>query len=104
MAIKKNSQHILIIKNVNIDDEHQGQGFGTQIISELLDNDFDTAILIADIKESQQDGFLLENFYNNLGFDSVLKQDQYPIMIYPKQKAKLIKNDIFPKNKKKNKN
>lgn len=100
-AIKNNSKDILIIKNLNIDEEYQGNGYGSQIIEQLMDEDFDTSILIADITESQKEGFKIEKFYNAVGFKSVIEQDKYPIMIFPERTADKVIKEISPEKPKK---
>lgn len=93
-TIRSHSDDILIIKNLNVDHEFQGQGFGTQIMNEIMSYDFDTAILIADRTESQLKDFDIEKFYNSLSFKSVIYQNNYPIMVFPEKTAENIINDI----------
>lgn len=93
-AIKKETNTILIIKNLNIDKEFQGQGYGSEILSNLLNESYaEAAILMCDILESQLPGFVLEKFYESHNFKTIENYQDYPIMIYPESLAeKVIQN------------
>lgn len=83
-TIKNLAEDILIIKNINVDEEFQGQGNGSQILCELINNSFaDAAILVCDIGETQKEGFVLENFYENHDFKTIKINNEYPLMVYP---------------------
>jgi GNAT superfamily N-acetyltransferase len=99
--IKKLTKDILIIKNINVDEEFQGQGFGGEILCNVINDSYtSSAILLCDIGESQRDGFLLEEFYKENGFETILKRDDYPLMVFPQELALEIKSAIENKNNK----
>lgn len=96
-CISSEMDNILILKNLNIDEEFQGEGYGSMIIDDIkrqFSNQFDGIILIADILESQKDNFILEKFYESNGFSTILKENDYPIMIYPEDISLKIKENI----------
>lgn len=98
-------EDILIIKNINVDEEYQGQGNGGQILSDLMNESFaNGAILVCDIGESQKEGFVLEKFYESNNFKTILKTNDYPLMVYPVDLAekilKIIENDLQTKKPK----
>lgn len=93
-AIKKETNNILVIKNLNIDKEFQGKGYGSEILSDLLNESYaEAAILMCDILEGQLPGFVLEKFYESHNFKTIETYQDYPIMIYPESLAeKVIQN------------
>lgn len=98
--IKNLTSDILIIKNINVDEEFRGQGFGSDIICNAINNSYaSSAILICDIAEDQKKGFILEEFYKENGFETVLIKDNYPLMVFPETLAIEIKKQL--KNNKK---
>jgi GNAT superfamily N-acetyltransferase len=100
--IKKLTKDILIIKNINVDEEFQGQGFGGEILCNVINDSYtSSAILLCDIGESQKDGFILEEFYKENGFETILNRDGYPLMVFPQELALEIKSAIENKSNKK---
>ncbi len=82
--IKELTEDILIVKNINVDEEFQGQSNGSQILCDLINNSFaSSAILVCDIGESQKEGFVLEEFYENHDFKTIQINSDYPLMVYP---------------------
>ena len=101
-AIKNIKDEILIIKNINVDEEFQGCGYGGEILSYILNESYcSTAILICDTSESQKEGFILEKFYENNDFKTIYYTNNYPIMVFPTDVAENIKKilDNVGKNK-----
>ena len=99
-VIKALTTDILIIKNINVDEDFQGQGNGGQILCDLLNESFaDSAILVCDIGESQKEGFLLEKFYEENNFKTILKNNNYPLMVYPIELAEMIIEKLNIENK-----
>ena len=88
-VINEYSQTVTVIKNINIEEEYQGQGYGAEILNNALDLT-DIVILECDNDEIQRENFILEDFYKNFGFISI-KGNSNPIMIYPEDLAKKIK-------------
>lgn len=99
-VLKELTTDILIIKNINVEEEFQGQGNGGQILCDLLNNSFaDAAILVCDIAESQKEGFVLEKFYEENNFKTILMNNDYPLMIYPIELAEIIIEKLNVENK-----
>lgn len=97
-AIKKEIDSILVIKNLNIDKEFQGQGYGSEILSEVLNESYaQAAILMCDIMEGQLPGFILEKFYESHDFKTIETYQDYPVMIYPESLANKIIENLKPK-------
>lgn len=97
--INELTDDILIIKNINIDEEFQGEGNGTEILNELINKSYTkAAILVCDIGESQKEGFILEKFYTKNNFKTIFNENNYPIMVYPTKLAdSIIKKLNFEK-------
>lgn len=90
-ALKILAKDILIIKNINVDESFRGQGNGGQILCDVIcDSYADAAILLCDIGESQKEGFILEKFYEENNFKTVLMHNNYPLMIYPEKLAEKV--------------
>ena len=80
-AIKKINEDILLVKNMYIDEEYRGNGFGSIVFEEML-NESTTGkvILISDNEEDQRPGFNLNDFYTEYGFEKANKQSS-PLMM-----------------------
>ena len=99
-SIKGLVEEILIIKNINVDEEFQGQGNGSQILCDLINDSYaNAAILVCDVGESQKTGFVLENFYEENNFKTILNDNGYPIMVYPTELAEKIIKKLKNVNK-----
>lgn len=82
---------ILIIKNINVEEEFQGQGNGGSILCDLINDSYaNGAILLCDIGESQKEGFILEKFYEENNFKTITRNNDYPLMVYPTELAEKI--------------
>lgn len=98
--IKNNVENIFILKNINVEEEYQGMGYGTLILEDLMNElNPESIILLCDISESQKENFILEKFYENNDFKTVYNYEDYPLMVYPESTALNIKNQIEEKNK-----
>ena len=87
-AIKSLLPEILIIKNLNVDEKFQGNGYGSEIITNVLNESFaQGAILLCDIAEPQNPGFFLEKFYEMHDFKAIQHNLDYPIMVFPSSLA-----------------
>lgn len=83
--------NILIIKNINVEEEFQGQGNGSSILCDLMNDSYaNGAILICDVGESQKEGFILEKFYEENNFKTITRNNDYPLMVYPTELAEKI--------------
>lgn len=96
--IKKEVDKILVIKNLNIDEDFQGQGYGSELLYELLENaksyGAHDAVLLCDLNESQKSGFSLTQFYENHDFSILCQPHDCPLMFYPESTAIKIKEKI----------
>lgn len=96
--IRKEVGHILIIKNLNIDEKFQGQGYGSELLNEIIENarskGVHHAILLCDLNESQKDNFNLVTFYENHGFNTLYQPHDCPLMFYPEHTASNIKKEL----------
>lgn len=90
-ALKEVAKDILIIKNINVDEDFRGQGNGTQILCDMIGDSYaQSAILLCDIGENQHEGFVLEKFYEENNFKTVLLHNNYPLMVYPERLAQKV--------------
>lgn len=72
----------LVLRNINVEDEYQGAGFGSQMLNALIDEHApDCVVLILDEGESQREGFSLQTFYERQGFARA--EPEQLVMIYP---------------------
>lgn len=93
--IKDKTSEVLIIKNAYIDEEFRGQGFGLDMINEALSSSYaQSSILLCDSYESQREGFKLSSFYEQLGYKTILINNEQPLMVYPEKLADEIKNQL----------
>lgn len=92
--IERINDEILVIKNIYVDEEYRGNGYGNEILEELLSHSLSgKVILIADMDETQQEGFNLIAFYNSYGFISPLKQNN-ALMVSEELKIELTPKTI----------
>lgn len=93
--IEKIGNEVLVIKNINIEDEHRGQGFGKMLMEEAMsESGADIILLVADAYESQLPGFVLEKFYQKFDFEKVMDTGAGPLMVYPSEIAESIKQKL----------
>lgn len=96
-AIAKEVGTVFILKNINVDEEFQGQGYGSQILEDAMDeaqDEYEAIILLCDIGESQKEGFVLEKFYSNHDFKTIGYFNDYPLMVSPEEIAMQIEDNI----------
>jgi ribosomal protein S18 acetylase RimI-like enzyme len=100
--ICKSVSGVLVIKNINIDEEFQGEGHGTEVLNNAINvSSARSAILISDSCESQRDGFSLDEFYRYQGFEVVTGTCSGNLMVYSKELAIQLNEVIKPKIKNK---
>jgi predicted GNAT family acetyltransferase len=93
--LSKHTEEILIVKNLNVSEEFRGKGFGSEILTNILNESFaKCSILVCDIGESQLPKFNLEKFYESNDYLTITSKNDYPIMIYPSDMAEKIKNEL----------
>ena len=98
-AVSKYSNKIFILKNINIEEGFRGQGYGTDILEDALSEALnlvqaDSVILLSDSSETQDEGFVLEKFYESQGFKEISNHEGYPLMVYPEDIANKIKEKL----------
>lgn len=78
---------ISIIKNMYIDDDSRGQGLGSNLLNNAIDDSYDRGaeaiLLIADVHESNE--FSLVVWYKNYGFEIIGDAGGDPIMLLDEQ-------------------
>ena len=66
---------VAIMKNAFVPEENRGQGVGNQLVEDFMSQAADagayTTILIADLGQSQAEGFSLVDWYRGYGFEVV---------------------------------
>lgn len=95
-----NYNNIAIIKNINVEEDYRGQGLGRELLENFIDG-VDIAILISDKYEIQNDGFVLEKFYEGSDFEKVCDGSGGSLMIFPSDIAIEIKEELNKLKKKK---
>lgn len=72
-----------LIRNMYVDDESQGQGYGTDLMNNAIDMAFDEGaeaiILVADLSEENKVD--LVKWYNNYGFETIGNAAGDPLMM-----------------------
>ena len=77
---------VAIMKNAFVPEENRGQGVGNQLVEDFMSQAADagayTTILIADLGQSQAEGFSLVDWYEGYGFEVVGKDSGgNPVMV-----------------------
>jgi GNAT superfamily N-acetyltransferase len=72
-----------ILKNINVDEEYQGQGFGVDLMENFMTecSHCQYVIFIADLGEEQRKGFNLIDWYKQFGFTIWGESSGNPVMI-----------------------
>lgn len=92
--LKDNHETVALLKNINVDEECQGQGFGSELLSDFIDETDGIVLLIADKAESQREGFSLETWYEGFGFASVLETGAGQLMVMPEEVGLALKDHL----------
>lgn len=83
--IREEYTTIAFLNNINVYDDYQGQGIGSNLLeeflSEAINRGAEAIVLVADINESQQDGFDLVGWYSNNGFEKIVDTPSGPVML-----------------------
>ena len=76
---------VAIMKNAFVPEENRGQGVGNQLVEDFMSQAADagayTTILIADLGQSQAEGFSLVDWYKGYGFEVVGETGGNPVMV-----------------------
>jgi len=85
--LKSKFKKIAIIKNINVEEKHRGEGIGNKLLSYAIDDAYDNGaeaiILIADKEEENQ--LDLIRWYENYGFEKLTNTISGPLMILDEQ-------------------
>ncbi len=80
--IKNSFKTVCIIKNINVDEEFRGKGFGSKLLNNVFElYDADAYLLMADTYEEQHEGFDLIKFYEAFGFKKLMDTSFGQLMI-----------------------
>ena len=78
---------VAIMKNAFVPEEDRGQGIGSQLVEDFISEaDYEGAksiILIADLGQSQAEGFSLVDWYKGYDFEVVGETGDDPVTGYP---------------------
>jgi len=81
--LKQKYKTIAIIRNMYVDEDQRGQGYGNQLVSDAIDdaagNHANAIICVADIGEDN--AIDLVKWYENFGFEVVGKAGSDPVMV-----------------------
>lgn len=81
--LKQKYKTIAIIRNVYVDEDQRGQGYGNQLVSDAIDdaagNLADAIICVADM--SEDNNINLVQWYENFGFEVIGKAGSDPVMV-----------------------
>lgn len=86
-------EQVLIVKNLNVEEDYQGQGIGRNLLENALEN-CSIALLIADSGETQRENFELEKFYEGSDFMTVSNEVSGSLMVFPGDDAYELKEKI----------
>lgn len=79
-----NYENILVIKNINVGEDYQGNGYGKEMLENALGN-CSVSILISDKYEEQRENFNLERFYETSNFIKMGEGSSGGLMAYPSE-------------------
>lgn len=86
-VLRQACDRVAVLKNLNVPDEHRGQGNGAALLEDFLEQAIDgwntAVLLLADSAETQQDGFSLQRFYEGYDFVVVCETGSGPLMAHP---------------------
>ena len=98
-VLEKNVNKVLILKSINVEEEYQGKGYGSEMFEEMLNETYPEAIiLLCDNENKQKNGFILEKFYEGYDFKRVNSLNS-PLMVYPEELADKILNELKRKKR-----
>ena len=99
--LKKNTELVGLLKNINVFENRRGQGYGNDLIGQFLDeaisNSANAVILIADAGEEQPEGFVLESWYESQGFIAVNNTSCGSFMVFPEEIGEALKEHMASK-------
>ena len=83
-VIRHSVTNVAFLNNMNIQNEHQGNGHGKEMLFDFLTqcsiHNVDVVLLIADTGESQREGFNIVQWYKRFGFTQMNSED-FPLMM-----------------------
>ena len=81
--LKQKYKTIAIIRNMYVDEDQRGQGYGNQLVNDAIDdaagNLADAIICVADM--SEDNNINLVQWYKNFGFEVIGKAGSDPVMV-----------------------
>lgn len=99
-AFKKSTGDVLIIKNLFLEPEYRGKGFGVKVFEEILtESKASSAVLVCDVFETQKPGFDLGVFYKEQGFRIITENSHHCLlMVYPENIAQRVLQNMDHKS------
>jgi hypothetical protein len=95
-----NKQDLLVVRNLHVERSKRGKGMGTFYLKGAMHSaKVPLTLLISDKTEKQKKGFNLDVFYEANGFEKVVNTVIGGLMIYPKEKAREMKDFIDAEKK-----
>lgn len=83
--IRSKYDNIGFLNNINVDQGCQGQGIGTELLTEFEQEArikmADAILLVADIHETQEQGFDLVRWYKSHKYEILIETSSGPLMI-----------------------
>lgn len=82
--IRSNYKRVAIIKNLWMEEEHRGQGYGTKLMEEAIEEaqQLGAKAILLEADTGEQNAFDLVQWYKDVfGFRVVEKENSYPLMI-----------------------
>jgi GNAT superfamily N-acetyltransferase len=83
--IRSQYQTIAMLNNINVEEDSRGTGMGNDLLesfeSEASSHGAQIVLLIADVHESQSEGFDLTSWYERSGYQIMKETNSGPLMI-----------------------
>lgn len=80
----KKLRKLAVLKNLWVDEDERGNGYGNSLVSQFLDEanllGAEAVILISDSGQEQKRGFVLQKFWESFGFEKIANTNGGPLM------------------------
>lgn len=92
--LKEQHESVTLLKNINVDEDHQGEGIGSDLLSDFIGRSEGPILLISDKYESQREGFSLDQWYEGFGFVTVAETGSGSLMAFPEEVGLELKDHL----------